>query len=1527
MINIFAALIRLFAAVLLFFTVSIPAEALAIECYQCHGTKIDDTSGDYRPLDDSVRNPLTGGFQGSHRRHMSEGATPSACEACHPGSGSYQSDHRNGLISVSFTRPAIYGNHSSPFPQRPDQAPGRCSNVSCHSDGTSVATGVASSLTPVWGSSGQLCSACHSNPPAYKNHSSKANAHQRHTAYSCNFCHYGTTSDGISITDPNLHANGAYDLSDPYGWYFSYSFAAAGGSCSNIVCHTDGTEVVTENWVYRSANWGDSGKCTGCHSYPPNYANGSPKANKHQMHQFSCNRCHYSTTSNGTSITGQGYHRNWNYDISGPPGETSMYYNGSWCVNSYCHSNGTGVTTGTVSNNSSPGWGAAPSPLTCTSCHAYPPAYSKGSPKSNTHLLHNSYGYKCSQCHYATTQNGTSLTAGGNSHLNHAYDISGPPDKPLTYSFSSTGGSCGNSYCHSTGQGKVNPADPPVYATPTWDQKRTVRCRMCHKAGYHAYDSFMMDTGSHYKHIQFESTLSTCKLCHFTERYSGIGSCGECHNSGTTTIGSGIYTDFSPRGPEHANGVVDVRFMPTYPDLGSTVNWQYTGDSVPGTAYGSCRNVYCHSKGTRNQPPFEFGNISTVKWGAGPLPVDCTGCHGGDLASSSPITTKSHGKHLGQDCNKCHADTAYNSRSAKPNRPLSDMYQMYSKGSYHTDGYVEVNFNNTTTAIGGKYAGQTATINRLPGAATGRCNNVYCHTNGVVVVTGGSFGNISTPLWGTTGRLNCGSCHGNPPANYDGHPKANAHQKHTSDCKQCHYQTTADNVTINNRAKHAQHRYELSSAPGTSFIYTFAANGSSCSNVSCHSNGGASRDWGTSCIHCHGNPPTPGGHQRSHLAYGCQNCHYSVTSNGNWITNTALHNNGRKTISAGPGVTFTNLSTMTNYCSNVSCHNDGTKVATGQLHNSGYGSTWWNATATLSCSACHRDRSYWSVYDYPNGSPKANSHQKHSGTNRISCVYCHASTMDGGGNLLAGHKNGQYDLKAYYSRINFAYTYATSTDHKLGGTCANIYCHGDGTAVTTNLPVTATATWGGASLACNSCHGYPPAYTSSNPKVNGHMGKHLPYSCDKCHYGFPSGHTDGSYNVSPGNYLRMTYTKSYYSTCSNVSCHGDGTSTTTYIAPVNGPLQWGATQSFSCTSCHAMPPAYPDRSPKVNAHGSHTSYGCQVCHFNITPDGLTISDKSRHANGYYNISSNGSNPFRFTFGYKGSSCSDISCHAAGAKQRNWTYQPLDLNYVIPSADSTGNNVTTPVQLVFFEPVDMNTVNENSFYLKQGETPVAGNYSYSNLGENYYLVSFTPTQPLQYFTTYTTTFTNDIKAATGVNVSTGRTWSFATGHSPQYGAVLTQEFPSPFDLSPFAVAKGSWVPDYYVSKTYMNGVWATSAETSVAESVLQTPQIDLSIYKTVMLQFSYNLKYTAPNAAYVDVSTNGISGPWTTIWSKADPLAAGVTEGSYSETLDLSSLIKYQPNVMLRFRFNVTQVPQANQGAFSVDNIYLYADPN
>ena len=135
----------------------------------------------------------------------------------------------------------------------------RCSNTYCHSNGTSVATGViAGNSSPAWDSkAGIECNSCHGNTvysdwrkamPNYNEDQPKSNSHFMHASFQCNFCHYATTTDALTIANKTSHVNGSYDLvPDPYAVYtyyskstnvnFIYAFDAGGGTCTNISCH------------------------------------------------------------------------------------------------------------------------------------------------------------------------------------------------------------------------------------------------------------------------------------------------------------------------------------------------------------------------------------------------------------------------------------------------------------------------------------------------------------------------------------------------------------------------------------------------------------------------------------------------------------------------------------------------------------------------------------------------------------------------------------------------------------------------------------------------------------------------------------------------------------------------------------------------------------------------------------------------------------------------------------------------------------------------------------------------------------------------------------------------------------------------------------------------------------------------------------------------------------------------------------------------------------------------------------------
>ncbi len=118
-----------------------------------------------------------------------------------------------------------------------------CSAVYCHSDGTSVSTGVVPSfVSPVWTVPGPLaCNSCHGYPPAYEQDNPKSNEHFKHghQTHPCSDCHYTTTNDGAHITDMTKHANRVYDVApDPtVGNAFAYTWAKGGGTCRSVMCH------------------------------------------------------------------------------------------------------------------------------------------------------------------------------------------------------------------------------------------------------------------------------------------------------------------------------------------------------------------------------------------------------------------------------------------------------------------------------------------------------------------------------------------------------------------------------------------------------------------------------------------------------------------------------------------------------------------------------------------------------------------------------------------------------------------------------------------------------------------------------------------------------------------------------------------------------------------------------------------------------------------------------------------------------------------------------------------------------------------------------------------------------------------------------------------------------------------------------------------------------------------------------------------------------------------------------------------
>jgi len=207
---------------------------------------------------------------GSHQRHAGNGAGGLAipCASCHGTHGN--NDHVNGSVEWDLTglaggglyKGAAAGNSGN---IAPSAVYGECTNLYCHSNGTSLQPVFSVPRTvPVWGSAAIGCDGCHegvATGPSYPNGSPKANSHAVHVVSNgigCNSCHYDTTSTGTTITAPGNHANRVFNLAPNTAAGVSYiptvGMPTTASSCANISCHGG-----------NSAIWGAKARCQECH--------------------------------------------------------------------------------------------------------------------------------------------------------------------------------------------------------------------------------------------------------------------------------------------------------------------------------------------------------------------------------------------------------------------------------------------------------------------------------------------------------------------------------------------------------------------------------------------------------------------------------------------------------------------------------------------------------------------------------------------------------------------------------------------------------------------------------------------------------------------------------------------------------------------------------------------------------------------------------------------------------------------------------------------------------------------------------------------------------------------------------------------------------------------------------------------------------------------------------------------------------------------------------------------------------------
>ncbi|RJQ44441.1 MAG: hypothetical protein C4538_10505 [Nitrospiraceae bacterium] len=86
-----------------------------------------------------------------------------------------------------------------------------------------------------------------------------------------------------------------------------------------------------------------------------------------------------------------------------------------------------------------------------------------------------------------------------------------------------------------------------------------------------------------------------------------------------------------------------------------------------------------------------------------------------------------------------------------------------------------------------------------------------------------------------------------------------------------------------------------------------------------------------------------------------------------------------------------------------------------------------------------------------------------------------------------------------------------------------------------------------------------------------------------------------------------------------------------------------------------------------------------------------------------------------------------------------------------------------------------------------------------------------------------------------------------------------------------------------------------------DTELRTPLMDASNLSTVILEFKTDFLYYpfgGAEVADVDVSVNGVSGPWTNVWRKT----GADYRGPATENIDITAVAAGQQNLMVRFRY-------------------------
>lgn len=806
----------------------------ALDCSGCHGTT---GPTDYRPLD-GTRDPATGSFAGSHRKHLGSVTTNAGdCSSCHnnagtgtPNTATYASNHRDGKIQLSTSQGYTKAGYATPtfFNQTSVPVLGSCSTASCHNTFSP-----ATKATPTWGSAGSNCDTCHDATPATGKHSGHLTTSNHKPV--CNDCHGSATHlnttievSGYSLSPVAKHAANTYS-----------------GTCSATYCHSSGQGAgasATPVYAAIAPTWADAGtaSCGSCHA-TTGMATGSHA--KHLAKDTNCGTCHNGATATTYAAAS---HVDVFINVSGSVGvkysKTKTFAPGSGaygsCSNASCHA----PFTDTAPVDTNPMWGAAGS-LACTGCHngGGGPAITTGA-----HVKHNALSavqaVGCTFCHTAGTApthaNGTvnvTMMAGGGVAKHLAGDANyNETCTTLCHTPYSTGG-----------------------VTPNWGIKNSggpSNCNLCHESN--------PTTGVHQKHLTFTRVTINCS---------------SCHTNATTTAG----------GDGHGNNVIDVI--------------QYTGGNVARHASGN-GNYTATCTTTCHNPYSAATPLATPTWGTVTAAcASCHNntalpTYGAFEATGGP-GTGSHSKHLAHTsvtCASCHSGASTSNGGSNHLDGNVDVtgYSL-SNITKHNDntytGTCAASCHNTPTiTTSAKQWGQSLDCSGCHGyppnntdhsevvVAPGVCNG--CHNNVTTSTemntsSSSAFVNLQLHMNGNVEGGKCNVCHGYPPVktiaagtagfsgfwssaklqsysgaggvhNVEGHiAKSTTWKDGWANCTACHPSTqhnTGFGIVSSSRIQvvvDTQYRFDNTSPIVYSGVLTGAKAGrhqGTCSNVSCH---------------------------------------------------------------------------------------------------------------------------------------------------------------------------------------------------------------------------------------------------------------------------------------------------------------------------------------------------------------------------------------------------------------------------------------------------------------------------------------------------------------------------------------------------------------------------------------------------------------------------------------------------------------------------------------------------------------------